>query len=161
MCQCVCCQFSSSHHFSGHRLRRLGFLWFRHRQWRLLSVLFISSLDVSGHRQWRLSFLFCHIPLRKFGRRQWRFFCSILVHCIVSLGTACGNPVFCCSGTASGDPCHLISKVIYGAELEETISNFGTFIGTYICMYITHPQPRTPRKGQPPVCTPAPKVVCI
>ena len=25
-------------------------------------------------------------------------------HCIISLGTACGDSVFCCSGTASGHP---------------------------------------------------------
>ena len=36
----------------------------------------------------------------------------LLFHLISShhcLGTACGNTVFCCSGTASGDPWHFIS----------------------------------------------------
>ena len=32
--------------------------------------------------------------------------CTICFHCVISLGTACGDSVFCCSGTASGDPCH-------------------------------------------------------
>ena len=52
----------------------------------------------------------------KFGRRQWRHFyiCTyihipfdfIALH--ISLVTACGDSVSCCSGTASGDPCHFI-----------------------------------------------------
>ena len=34
---------------------------------------------------------------------------------VISLGTACGDSVFCCSGTASGDPCAFISyhRILY------------------------------------------------
>ena len=102
-------------------------------------------------------------------------FCSVTYLC-ESSGAASGDSFvqfdfiasfLCCSGTASGDPCHFISKVIYGAELEETISNFGTFICTYICMYITHQAAlcggslELHARASLPLCTPAPKVVCI
>ena len=45
-----------------------------------------------------------------FGYRQWRP-CYIVpgFHRIISLCTACGDSVFCCSGTASSDPCQFFS----------------------------------------------------
>ncbi len=46
----------SSHHFSVHRLWRLSFLLFRHRQWR--PCHYISSQRFCAHLLWRLSFLF-------------------------------------------------------------------------------------------------------
>ncbi len=58
----------SSHHFSGHRLWRISFLFcrricfrFGHRQWRPFYILHLISSHFSEHRLWRLSFLFCHI----------------------------------------------------------------------------------------------------
>ena len=53
------------------------FLWFGHRQWRLLSVRFISSLHFSGRRLWRLSFLVCHTVSCMFGHHQWQLLCVI------------------------------------------------------------------------------------
>ena len=68
----------------------------------LFPVHFIASF--SGHRLWPVSFLL-------FGHRQWRPLSVVFIHYVISLGTACGDLVFCSvtdfcpsSGTASGDP---------------------------------------------------------
>ena len=82
----------------------------------------ISSPHISGRRLWRLSFTSCHRIHRcsqSVGTASDNPFthvhtflcmyihmCTICFHCVISLGTACGDSVFCCSGTASGDPCH-------------------------------------------------------
>ena len=69
-----------------------------------------SSHHFSGRRLWRLSFLYCQITFIKFGRRQWRPFC---VHTHIPFDFIASflwappvhsDSVFCCSGTASGDP---------------------------------------------------------
>ena len=91
----------SSHHFCVHRLWRLSFLLFGHRQWRPLCFHFIPShfvflwappvatlLHISvdfnatflcGRRLCQRGFLFCHriaimctFTFVKIGHRQWR-----------------------------------------------------------------------------------------
>ena len=95
-----------------------------------------SAHHVSGHRLWRLSFQFCHSAyVRTYMHKYihtnihtYMHTCTYTVicthtyvhtyrnesvsssfHCIISLGAACGDSVFCCSGTASADPCDFIS----------------------------------------------------
>ena len=65
------------------------------------------------------SLMYIHAYIHTWGRAGQTFVkvrappvAILLFHLISShhsLGTACGDTVFCCSGTASGDPCHFIS----------------------------------------------------
>ena len=87
----------------------------------------------SGHRLWPVSFLL-------FGHRQWRPLSVVFIHYVISLGTACGDLVFCSvtdfcpsSGTASGDPFvpfDLITSFLW-------VLPVATYIHTYIHTY-TH-----------------------
>ena len=69
---------------------------------------------------WRFSFLYCHrIHIHKVWAPPVATLLHMYIHTYIhipfdfialhiSLVTACGDSVSCCSGTASGDPCHFI-----------------------------------------------------
>ena len=59
-------------------------------------------------------------------------FDDICFHCVISLGTACGDSVFCCLGTASGDPCHFI---LYHRTMAPTVA---TLLHTWAHTYTFH-----------------------
>ena len=50
-------------------------------------------------------------------------------HRIISLGTACGDSVFCCSGTASGDSCQFFSFRLF--------ISLGTACGESVFCFVT------------------------
>ena len=93
----------------------------------MFSFLVQLIASFSGHRLWPVSFLL-------FGHRLWRPLSVVFIHYVISLGTACGDLVFCSvtdfcpsSGTASGDPFvpfDLITSFLW-------VSPVATYIHTY------------------------------
>ena len=98
----------------------------------MFSFLVQLIASFSGHRLWPVSFLL-------FGHRQWRPLSVVFIHYVISLGTACGDLVFCSvtdfcpsSGTASGDPFvpfDLITSFLW-------VLPVATYIHTYIHTFL-------------------------
>ena len=71
---------------------------------RRTGLLYISKLGLSGPLWVSLGLSVLSQTFVNVRAPPGATLCSLSFHRMISLGTACGDSVFCCLGTASGDP---------------------------------------------------------